>query len=442
MRNRSQAAIDQNLPSPFGRGAGGESDSSVPTRPLWRWLLIGLCVLIFCSCRAPMPDSCNVSSATAQSHGGLASAARASRTSSPSARPAATLPAEAYSGVSPQEAAVAPLPIGPFGMEAGVPLPYAAIPPWMPPGITAGPWPADEYICDGGQLGPLARVGPQGEVYGLHTEDTIAHFDTVDGETLVEPSNRVCIYSPRFGSVRQVVSLVANEQTNHTLAVNTPAKSGHYDESLPALGTRQQVLIEGQIGARPPIVVLSKQGQGIISKGIGPRGFQDAFKPYENLSILRTGEYTGSEMAFLARGSNAAVAWTRTDQVQVVLDRKAAEGLVRDEKAEAVYSVGQPPGCPRLRLVKVASTPFAQPGDEVSFTLRFDNVGSQVIGNVTIIDSLSPRLEYIDGSAQCSRDAQFSTQPNESDSLVVRCELSKPLPAGKGGVVRFRCKVR
>ena len=92
--------------------------------------------------------------------------------------------------------------------------------------------------------------------------------------------------------------------------------------------------------------------------------------------------------------------------------------------------------------MKIASTPFAAPGDEVEFTLRFDNVGNQVIGNVTIVDNLGTRLEYVDESAQCSLDAQFSTQPNEGDSLALRWEISDPLPAGKGGIIRFRCRVR
>ena len=85
---------------------------------------------------------------------------------------------------------------------------------------------------------------------------------------------------------------------------------------------------------------------------------------------------------------------------------------------------------------------MAEPGDEVSFTVRFDNVGNQPIGSVQIVDSLTTRLEYVPGSAQCSLAARFSTQPNEGDSLIVRCVLSEPLPPGKGGVFRFRCIVR
>ena len=83
-----------------------------------------------------------------------------------------------------------------------------------------------------------------------------------------------------------------------------------------------------------------------------------------------------------------------------------------------------------------------EPGDEVAFTIRFDNIGNQTIGNVTIIDNLSPRLEYVADSAQCSLAAEFFTEPNDGDSLVVRCEVADPIESGDGGVVRFRCRVR
>ena len=115
-----------------------------------------------------------------------------------------------------------------------------------------------------------------------------------------------------------------------------------------------------------------------------------------------------------------------------MLDRKMAVGA--DQRGKVAGDLHRRPaaGLPRLRVVKVASTPFAEPGDEVAFTIRFDNVGNQVLGNVAILDSLSTRLEYIAGSAQCSREAQFTTAANEGDSVVLRCELADPLKAGHG----------
>ena len=147
-------------------------------------------------------------------------------------------------------------------------------------------------------------------------------------------------------------------------------------------------------------------------------------------------------MPYLARGAQAAITWSHVQAVQIILDRKGAMAVVQNQNAETVYTVDEPPANPKLRIIKLASTSDALPGEEVWFTIRFDNVGNQMIGNVTIIDSLSTRLEYVEGSAQCSREATFSTQPNEGDSLVVRCELAQPLDVGKGGIIRFCCRVR
>ena len=117
--------------------------------------------------------------------------------------------------------------------------------------------------------------------------------------------------------------------------------------------------------------------------------------------------------------------------------------MLSDTSPEAeslhVYSLA---GKPRLRVCKIASRHEARPGEDVEFTIRFDNVGDQVIGNVTVIDNLTTRLEYVPDSAQCSLKAQFSTQPNEGGSLVIRCEITDPLKPGTGGVIRFRCRVR
>jgi uncharacterized repeat protein (TIGR01451 family) len=331
--------------------------------------------------------------------------------------------------------------VGPPGMEAGVPLPYSATGPWAPPGISQ-PWPPNEYLADGGDAEPTVTVAPDWRVEGLQMGDTIAHFDTVDGQTVVEPSNRVHIYSPRFGAVRQVVGLEQSQQRDRSVGIHSPARLvGH--ESLQSPESRQQhLLVDRQIGRSLAGIYRSRQGDSAMSTAIGPKGFDNGFKPYESPSAIRQGIFEASEMAWLAHGVDAAVAWSHEDGVQVILDHQAAAAEVSDQRVTAIFTVHEPPANPRLQITKVASTPFAEPGDVVDFTLRFDNVGDQVIGNVTIIDSLTTRLEYVPDSSQCSLTAELVTQPNEGDSLVLRWEITDPLEPGEGGVIRFRCRVR
>jgi uncharacterized repeat protein (TIGR01451 family) len=351
------------------------------------------------------------------------------------------LPPPPRTGSITPTSAVSSCPLEPTVSEQGAPLPLAAYPPWTPPGI-GQPWPEDEYLRDGGDGGVPLGVGREREVLGLETEDAAAVYDTLDGRTIVEPSNEVYIYSPRFGSVRQIVGLVANEQRAKLSDVYLTASLAKPTLTQKVGAAKQQVQTGSEVSARPAQAFRMRQGDGALSSVIGPYGFQDAFKPYENLAIIRQGAYENAEKALLARGIQAAIAWQHTQAVQVILDKKGAMALAQNQQSDTIFVATVPPGKPKLRIVKVASTPYAQPGDLVWFTIRFDNVGNQKIGNVTIIDSLSPRLEYLEGSAQCSRAAQFSTKPNAADSLVVRCEITDPLEPGQGGLVRFCCKVR
>jgi uncharacterized repeat protein (TIGR01451 family) len=326
------------------------------------------------------------------------------------------------------------------GMEQGVPLPYTPVGPWAPPGI-AGPWPADEYLGDGGNSGPPVRVGRQYDVHGLAPEDAIAHYDTLEGQTLVEPSNRVCLYSPRFGAVRQVVGAQIDQQRDRAADVHLPNRlaSPTTSERLGLNGQKLQPVAE--LGTHPAEALRMRQGDGALSSRVGPYSFDNSYRAYEDIAVIRWGVFIEAEAPFLAKGAQSAIAWTHDQAVQILLERQAANVESGTRKLQETYTIGSSPA-PRLRLVKVASTPFAEPGDEVAFTFRFDNVGNQPIGNVTILDSLSGRLEYVAGSAQCSRRAQFSARPNEEDSVVVRCDLTDPLPPGAGGVLRFSCRVR
>jgi len=394
------------------------ADAYEPWPRLWRMMVVGLCTLILCSCRAPR-------------QGGPAG-------------DSAGLPPEAYTGAplgAPEAAPAAAMMAGPGPMASGLVVPPDPVGPWAPPGI-ARPWPEDEYLRDGGDRGVPVGVAPDWEVRGLETEDAVAHYDTLDGRTLVEPSNRVHIYSPRFGAVRQVVSMVENDQWDSMGQVHLPTTLTLHEESQPPARSKQQVQAQRRIGTRLASTFRTKVGDGAMSSAVGPRSFQDAFLPYEDLRVIRTGQFDEAEMAFVARASDAAVAWTHQQAVQIILDGQAAAAAVSNEQVEKVFTVNPPPANPRLRVIKVASTQLAEPGDFVDFTLRFDNVGNQPIGNVVVIDNLTTRLEYVAQSAQCSQAATFSTQPNEGESLVLRWEITDPLPPGRGGIIRFRCRVR
>ncbi len=399
---------------------------------LWRLAIIALGTLILCSCRgASVPVA-----RPAAGPGGPSQAAPDA-----TAEGYAALPPQAYSGMPPGGPCPAePCLAGPPGMEAGVPLPATCCGAWTPPGIVP-PWPTDEYLCDGGEAGPPIRPAPNGQVVGLEMQDTVARYKTLDGGISVEPSNKVCLYSPRFESVRQVVDVEIDQQRNRATGVNEPIKPMVPRTSeLVVLNTLNQQAFR-DIGTNPAGQIRSRKTQATLYAELRPKGFDNFYRVYENVAVVRTGIYVGHEEAIVARGTQAAIAWSHKQAVQVILDNQAAGATVVSQKPQETFTIGSAPN-PRLRLIKLASTPVAEPGDEVSFTLRFDNVGNQPIGSVQIIDSLTTRLEFVPGSAQCSLKANFSTQPNEGESLVVRCLLSDPLPPGKGGVFRFRCIVR
>jgi len=313
--------------------------------------------------------------------------------------------------------------------------------PWSPPGI-AGPWPADEYLCDGGDAEIPASVDANWQIYGLGIEDTIAHFDTLDARRVVEPSNPVCIYAPRFAAVRSVTGLNQNDQVAAPVGVEQPLSTRRSEEVQIAATDKQNLAAVHQTTRNRASAYQMNQSDGIVATTLKAVAFQDAFLPFENLSIIRRGIVEGAEEARLAESYEAAITWTGDQEVQVTLDLQGATADVSVESAQRVYTVEKLPGPAKLRLYKIASRRAAHPGETIDFTLRYDNVGDSTIGNVTIVDNLTTRLAFVPGSSQSSRDANFLSESNEADSLVLRWEIIAPLEPGEGGVIRFRCRLR
>ena len=360
----------------------------------------------------------------------------------PTASGPLTLPPSAFTGgpwLGPNgQVAAGNAPGGPA--RSGQPLPQMIVGPWKPDGL-AGPWPYDEYLHDGGDRESPAMVGGQREIGGLEPEDTVMHYDTIDGRTIVEPSNRVHLYAPRFAAVRKVDRVVQTDLHQPPLGVHGPEQAVHQDE-LNLVGTATLPIgPEGRVRTLPPSLARSKEpGLALVVEKLAGE-VHDGVLPHENFTILHRGVFDQTEGPRLAQYADAAITWTHDKAVQVILDNRSAQIQESARRAEYTFAVDVP-NHPKLRVFKVASTMVAQPGEVVDFTIRFDNVGDQSIKNVTLLDNLTPRLEYVPESTQSSRAADFSTQANEGDSLVLRWDFRDELPAGQGGVVRFQCRVR
>jgi uncharacterized repeat protein (TIGR01451 family) len=320
------------------------------------------------------------------------------------------------------------------------PLPYVVHGPWAPPGLKH-PYPADEYLHDGGDAAEPVGVSPDWRVQGLNVEDTVAHYETLDGRTLVEPSNCAYVYAPRFNSVRSVTGVVSGESSDNVVNVQKEQNASRFVERSRVGRLTDQQQPVGQVGNLKPSLYAGDVRHDGKSTNLLAGNAQQTFMPFEDLSIIHEGVMSGAEKARLAEATDAAVIWSKDIGVQVHIGGQKAVVHTGDRRAQAIFTVKEPTNA-KLRICKVASSPAAQPGDTIDFTIRYDNVGDAIVGNVVILDSLTTRLEYEPESAQSSRKAQFSTTVNAAESLELRWEISEPIRPGEGGIVRFRCRVR
>ena len=164
------------------------------------------------------------------------------------------------------------------------PLPIHSCSPWKPAGID-GPWPEDEYMFDGGDSDGQVKVRPDWKLEGLDPEDTIVHYDTLDGRTIVKPTCRVCIYSPRFAAVRQVTLPYDENQLVKAGGVDVPIGPLPQIEIQPVTTTLQPVQPVGEIGHKAPITFRERTAAGQFDCANRHAGHHRSLKPYENFDL-------------------------------------------------------------------------------------------------------------------------------------------------------------
>ena len=299
---------------------------------------------------------------------------------------------------------------------------------------------AQEYIFDGGDHDPKVRLREDLSQAGLDAEDTVIQYETADGKTNVQSGCRVAIYAPRFASVRKRQSTQEREVAMRAQSTLRPDGPGVFRDQLPPINVSKPVKSSNSDNVRV-VEAFRDRSRVMPSERIIPMiTVSDAFKPFEDLSLIRNGDLRATDLARLSKSTAAARSWTNVDELNVLIDGQEAIDVTGSKKAADV-TIYEYKGA-RIRLCKVASDQMANPGDVISFTIRFDNVGEQPLKNLVVTDSLAPRLEYVDQSQQASVAANFSIVPNSVGSSVLRWELEDGLKPGDGGLVRFSCKVR
>ncbi|RUL89241.1 DUF11 domain-containing protein [Tautonia sociabilis] len=343
------------------------------------------------------------------------------------------------------------------GGRCGMPI----CPPLVPADPTKPLFPGDEYLCDGGDHASKAGVGPDGNLLGVEPQDAMIRFNA-GSKPRVLPTNTVCLYAPRFAAIRN--SLGTNENTVITVPRGAEALS--------------QPMIKAE--SRPPIRITQTLAADALRARRRASAIESRTPPVTHIEIRVLNEFSEVVLideADLVQGpqeQNGIVRAITSQKDVAAVGIKTAEGpvvtgivqgageTVMSWKPGEIAGVEPPPDQPGLAVVKEVDTAVAEPGQVLTYTIRWRNMGNVPISHVSIVDSLLPRLEYVPNSArgpagsvftatqgglavergQAEDGTTFSASENAAGSTELRWDLPAPLLPGQEGAVSFQARVR
>jgi uncharacterized repeat protein (TIGR01451 family) len=330
----------------------------------------------------------------------------------------------------------------PEGAKCNLPCgPVCGTPPargkvWMP---------KDEYLCDGGDRGQKAGPSGTGGLTGIEPRDAVIRFDTGLGSQAkpkILPTNVVCVYAPRFAEVR--VSTGLNEAYDAQVAA---VRDSRTQPASTTMTNGPKRLAQNQA---PQLARLKDRASGM--KG---RVYPSEDSDRRSLNAFNNGVH----LAYKNVNQGPEVARNRQkagiDQKVLRLDGiKSAEGLLvtahADGAGQTIMSwqptemagVETPPNRPGLAVLKRVDAEEALPGDTLTFTIYYRNMGNTPIRGVSIVDSLLPRLEYVKGTSMGPKGTIFSAAENLVGSSELKWELPGVIAPGASGQVSFKAHVR
>ncbi|MFN5529259.1 MAG: hypothetical protein ACK5F7_01685 [Planctomycetaceae bacterium] len=298
----------------------------------------------------------------------------------------------------------------------------------------------DEYLCDGGDRDDPVRYDEE-RMIGLETQDTVAEYVGAEGRRKVRRSNEVCVYAPRFSSVSVISGTIEDAQASRPNQSEQSLRqiALHRDDRLNV--HRLDAGVERMLTRVRGSVVRNADTAWQLDLPLAMVTQTNDLVPLTYFGPLYATVLKQADEALLAVRIQSAQVWTR-DQNPVIVGTVDGVQLVDSKFKVAELAGTDVRGPGRLKIVKLTDVHVASQGDEITFTIRYENPGDSPVTDVTIVDNLTPRLEYLAGSQSGTRAARFDAVDNGEGSQILRWELEAPLPPREGGEVSFKVQVR
>ncbi len=338
-----------------------------------------------------------------------------------------------------------------------------ALPPYIRPSVyQAGPDPIlgpggvrGEIIYDGGDRGQRAGIDGKGIIAGVDPEDSLASFTDGKGRRQVVHSNRVSIFAPRFQLFIQADPLDKFESTR-ALAMDVGSlnqgKVSMTQQPGRTATKEQSGDIKGRTSASANIAKAGIVNIGKITILDGQATLQSPGNSEGRLMVGRVAKEAGlkvnshAENSRFVHGAVGLSGVVSSSGVSALLaDRPGTDAIsssfsTRETSFDSLCAEQSSSG--PLELRKSCDKVSARPGEVLTFTLRFTNTSGHPIKDIGLVDALNPRLEYVEGSAQCSRDAIFLQQSSQGGGVELRWEIQGVLQPGDQAVVQFKTMVK
>ena len=300
----------------------------------------------------------------------------------------------------------------------------------------------DEYIFDGGDRGfPIHYDSLYRQ--GLETEDTIAEYRDNHGQPQVEQSNRVAIYAPRFAEVKTVTQSESGYNIDHLAASEELVYHSGMKGRTGSVNHAQRLQVENMRMRSRASGIEHETGQAGVGQTTRIAGHTKLQNAFQDLGLVRNGRMDQSDAARISEGMHAADTWSHKEYPVIAGTTAAAEEVYTRTKTDVMIAVKEDPAHDsRLRIVKLADKEEAHQGETITFTIRYDNLGTEEAHGVRILDNLTPRLQFVEGSASSDRAGELNVTDNQEGSQLLKFELDEPLPGKTGGVITFQVIVK